>query len=449
MTKTSSVVLALALLSACSLAVAGVTPEEAAKLKTTLTPLGGERAANKEGTIPAWNGGWTRDVAGPKLGDIPTQLFAQDKPTFQITSKNVSQYADKLSEGAQALLKKYPDTFRLDVYETRRTAAAPEWINENTFKNATRCKSKDAGLTIEGCYGGIPFPIPKEGVEAIWNHQMRIEPESKDFLLKNVAGSADGSWVLASVSETAHQHPYYYRDGSPEKWSGDYRLIRLTNTAPPFKAGESLVIRDSVDVAQERQAWQYLVGQRRVRRAPTVAYDTPDFVTSGANYFDEVLGFMGGVGRFDWKLIGKRELYIPYNNNALLGAKIDEVFGKNHLNPDKVRWELHRVWEVEATVANGKRHAVQKRRYYFDEDTWIIAGVDSYDSQGKLWRTSQILPFVAPAIPAVVMLPSIIYNLQSNSFGAVAMINEGYYRIKPRRQDTWFTGDALAADGAR
>jgi hypothetical protein len=209
------------------------------------------------------------------------------------------------------------------------------------------------------------------------------------------------------------------------------------------------VIRDSIDIGQSRQAWQYLVGQRRVRRAPTVAYDTPDFVSSGANYFDEVMGFMGGVDRYQWKLIGKREMYIPYNNNGLLGAKMSDVFVKHHLNPDKVRWELHRVWEVEASVAPGKRHAVPKRRYFVDEDSWIIALVDGYDAEGKLWRVSQVTPFVAPSIPAVVMLPSIIYNLQANSFGVVALLNEGYYRIKVRKPDTWFTGDALGAEGMR
>jgi hypothetical protein len=147
-------------------------------------------------------------------------------------------------------------------------------------------------------------------------------------------------------NDQSNQYPYYYKDGSPEKWNGEYFLQRFSTIAPPFKAGESLVFRDSIDVKQSRQAWQYLVGQRRVRRAPTVAYDTPDFVASGANYFDEVQGFLGHVDRFEWKLIGKREMYVPYNDNALVTAKVDEAYGAHHLNPDKLRWELHRVWEV-------------------------------------------------------------------------------------------------------
>lgn len=405
----------VALLNGAYTANAEVSADEASKLKKELTPLGAERAGNKDGSIPPWDGGITATVPGPKMGDIPTALFQNEKPIAQISAKNMAQFADKLSEGVQAMMKKYPESFRVDVYQTHRTAAAPSWIADNTYKNAVRCKTKDGGLSIEGCYGGIPFPIPKSGVEAIWNHQLRIEPESKDFVFKNYAGSSDGSRALASSNKTNHQHPYYYKGGSAEKWDGDYRLIRMYQTDPPFKAGESLVIRDNVEMDKARQAWQYLVGQRRVRRAPTVAYDTPDFVTSGAVYFDEVMGFMGAVDRFQWKIVGKKELYVPYNNNAFMGVKTDEAFVKYHLNPDKVRWELHRVWIVEATVAPGKRHAVAKRRFYLDEDTWIAVLADGYDAEGKLWRTTQVLPFVDPAIPAVVMLPEIVYNLQANT----------------------------------
>ena len=437
------------ILNSAYTANAEVGIEEANKLKKELTPLGAERAGNKDGSIPQWEGGMTAPVAGPKPGDIPTALFRGETPVTQISVKNMAQFTEKLSDGVQALMKKYPESFRIDVYPSHRTAAAPGWVYDNTHKNAVHCKVKDGGLSIEGCYGGIPFPIPKSGVEVIWNHQLRVEPESKDFVFKNYAGSSDGSRALASSNRTNHQHPYYYKSGSPETWNGDYRLIRMYQTAPPFKAGESLVIRDNVDMQKSRQAWQYLVGQRRVRRAPTVAYDTPDFVTSGSVYFDEVMGFMGSVDRFKWNLIGKKELYIPYNNNAFMGAKTDDVFVKYHLNPDKVRWELHRVWIVEATVASGKRHAVAKRRFYMDEDTWMAVLVDGFDAEGKLWRSTQVLPFVDPAIPAVVMLPEIVYNLQANTFGVVAMINDESYVAKPQKPDTWFTGDALGAEGTR
>ena len=67
---------------AYGLAYAGVTADEAAQLKTTLTPMGAERAGNKEGTIPAWTGGYTTPVPGFKNGGRRGDPFASDKPLF-------------------------------------------------------------------------------------------------------------------------------------------------------------------------------------------------------------------------------------------------------------------------------------------------------------------------------------------------------------------------------
>lgn len=449
MKKTMLCATVVALMTGTTSNFAAVGADEAAKLKTTLTPFGGEKTANKDGSIPAWDGK-TSVAATPKAGDIPTQVFASEKPVVQISAKNMTQYADKLSEGTQALLKKYPDTFRVDVYPTHRTAVAPQYVYDNTFKNATNCKTKAGGYSVEGCFGGIPFPIPKDGAEAIWNYLLRVEAESTEVSFKNIVGTSDGMRTLATQNDQANQYPFYYKDGSVEKWSGEYFLQRFSTVAPPFKAGESLVIRDGVDVATPRQTWQYLVGQRRVRRAPTVAYDTPDFVSSGANYFDEVMGIMGHPDRYQWKLVGKKEMYVPYNANALVTATEDDAFAKRHMNPDKLRWELHRVWEVEATVAAGKRHAVPKRRYYLDEDTWLLTLMDGYDPEGKLWRTTQVFPYVVPAIPAVVIKPVTVFDLQKGTMSMVQSLNGGSFKVLSRRKsENYFTGDAVAADASR
>src|SRR3954454_23477265 len=86
---------------------AAVSPEEANQLKTTLTPLGAEKAGNAEGTIPAWDGGYTKVWEGYKSGAPRPDPFASEKPVFQITAANMGQYADKLSDGAQALLQRF------------------------------------------------------------------------------------------------------------------------------------------------------------------------------------------------------------------------------------------------------------------------------------------------------------------------------------------------------
>lgn len=443
------IVALLVAVAANNAAHGGVSPEEAAKLTSELTPLGGEKAGNKNGSIPAWNGGMTKVPAGAVRGDIPADLFPGEKPVAQITAKNMAQFADKLSDGTKALLAKYPASFRVDVFPTHRTASAPRLVYENTAKNAISCKLKDNGASVEGCFGGIPFPIPKSGSEVIWNYLLRVEPESVAYGFRNIVGSSDGSLTLATRNDNYFQYPYYFKDGSVDKWSGEYFIERFNTTAPPFKAGESLVVRDSIKASEPRQAWQYLVGQRRVRRAPTVGYDTPDFVASGANYFDEVQGFFGPPDRFQWKLIGKQEMYIPANTNNLISAKLDDALGKHHYNPDKLRWELRRVWVVEATVAPGKRHAVPKRRFYFDEDNWLLALMDGYDAEGKLWRTSQVTPFVVPAVPATLVKPVLVFNLQAGTMSGVQILNDETFRVVPRKPDSFFTGDAAAAEAAR
>lgn len=430
-------------------AQAEVSADQAAKLKSTLTPLGGEKAANADGSIPAWNGGYSGGASGPSLGDIPTGIFAGDKPLYQVTAATMGKYANLLSEGTKALLQKYPDSFSLEVYPTKRTAKAPQAVYDATFVNATRCQTVNDGLSLKGCAGGIPFPIPKNGVEAMWNYLLRVEAPSIEYSFKNIVGNSDGSHTLATRNQISFQYPPYYAGQSPDAWSGEYAMLRFNTLEPPFKAGESLVIRDSIDVENPRKAWQYLVGQRRVRRAPTVAYDTPDFVASGANYFDEVQGLFGALDRYQWRLVGKREMLIPYNTNGFLAVSADEAVAAHHLNPKHVRWEKHRVWEVEATVAPGKRHAAPKRTYYLDEDTWLIALMDGYDGDGKLWRTTQMTPYVVPAIPATVVKTATVFNLQAKTMSVIQALNGETFKVAPQKPENYFTGDALAAEGSR
>lgn len=431
---------------------AGVSADEASALKSTLTPFGAEKAGNKAGTIPAWSGGMNKAPADYKLGSARPDPFAGEKAILQVSAATLDQHKDKLSDGTQALLRKHPDSFRLEVYPTHRTASAPQWVYDNTFTNATRAKSTEGGKNIENAYGGIPFPIPKTGAEVMWNHLLRWRGESAESTFRVWVGAANGSRTMAVEAKDDQQFPYYYKDGSVEKFNGLHWLFRQLQTNPPFKAGESMLVHDPVDQAGEgRKAWQYLAGQRRVRRAPTIAFDTPDFVASGQGYFDEVFMFLGSLERYDWKLVGKKEMYVPYNNNRFLLAKTDDIFSGHHFNPEKLRWELHRVWVVEATLAPGKRHAVPKRRYYVDEDTWAVVLADGYDAEGKLWRTQQAVPFVAPEIPAVVSQTFATFNLQAGTWMANNIYNDlsTQFKVVARRPDAYFSPDALAGAGVR
>ncbi len=428
-------------------AKAGVTPDELAKLSNELTPFGAIRAGNKEGTIPAWTGGLTTElVKTPDGQGLPSDQFPNEKPILIIDQKNIAQYADKVSPGEQALIAKYPD-YHLTVYPTHRTFAAPQWVYDNDLKNAANGQLIDNGQSVSGVYGGTPFPIPTNGLELYWDHTLRLTAVSNQYSMDNWTGNSDGSITMTVAAIDNRQHPYYYQEGSAATWNGDYYYGRLFDTGPAFKAGEELLIHDSISPDTPRQAWQYLVGQRRVRRAPTVGYDTPDFESSGANYFDEVFGFWGAPNRYDWKLIGKKEMYIPYNENGFFQVPVKDAMIAHHLNMDKVRWELHRVWVVEATLKSGERHVQPRRVFYFDEDSYAIAMSEGYDASGKLWRTSHMMPLDVSYKGYTFWDSTIIYNLQADTYSCVEFMNGGWYKDMPRRPESFFSSDALASEG--
>ncbi|MBI5444343.1 MAG: DUF1329 domain-containing protein [Deltaproteobacteria bacterium] len=442
--------LALGAVLAGSTARAAVSAQEAEKLKSTLTPLGAEKAGNKEGTIPAWTGGLTTPTPGFKNGGKRPDPFAGEKPLFSITAKNMDQYADKLTDGTKAMLKKYASTYRIDVYPTHRTAAAPQWVYDNTFKNATRAKVN--GQIPVGAYGGIPFPIPQSGLEAMWNHLLRWRPASWHQAFSGYLLTADGKRVLTNSGENDHQMPYYFPDGSPEKFNGDYWLVVAATSGPPIRAGEAIVGRENID-PDKVVTWVYLTGQRRVRKLPNSCCDTPTPFSAGVSSFDEVDVFTGAdtLERFDWKLVGKKEMYIPYNSNRTLAPTTDEVLGAHHLNPDHVRWELHRVWVVEAAIKKGTRHTSPKNVYYLDEDTWNATLADRWDAKGQLWRTLFSLPVAAPDVPVTTNLTWGFHELLSGT-GYVNVLFNGQseqYRTVPRYPDRVFTPDALAGQGVR
>jgi hypothetical protein len=447
-TKTLAALVVLALAGA---AQAAVTADEAAKLKTTLTPMGAERAGSKDGAIPAWDGGYTKVPAGYKSGEVRADPFAGEKPLFSITSKNLAQYADKLTDGEKGLLQKYP-TFRMDIYPTHRSAAAPQWFYDNTFKNATRAKLTGEGFTFEGAYGGVPFPITSNPKEMLLNHLTAwTRGESSTSPSRCFDVTPDGKVTMVSDGTQDLQYPYNYKEGSAASYSGFYNIGRYVQSAPASKAGESILAHFPSAEGKNVGLWQYLVGQRRVRRAPSVSYDTPDSVTSGMGFFDEAFMLFGPYDHHDYKLVGKKEMYVPYNNNRANAAKPEDLFKPQFLNPDLVRWELHRVWVIDATLAPGKRHVVAHRRFYLDEDTWQILLTDGWDAQGQLWRLTYTLTELAPDVPSVVgNMAWGNYNLQTGGYYLNAATNgTKQFAAVPRRAETFFSPEELANVGAR
>ncbi len=388
-------------------AFAKVSAEKAAHLGQDLTPCGAEKAGNADGTIPEWTGGLQKVPAGInfKPGTNHPDPFTKDKPLFKITAENLDKYADKVTPGMQALIKRFPKTLYLLVYQSRRTAAFPDWWIKRTRRNATLIElTKDKlGVINHGVTGGVPFPIPTCAEEVVFNHLLTWQgPGSEgDFHRANVF--PNGNLVRNAGGYVWMMTPWNVENLDAKHWDGIYFDLITKQEEPPRRKGELLLVKDPLNQSKHpRLAWQYLPGQRRVRRAPTVAYDTPNPGSSGEDTYDDAFMFNGALDRFDWKIVGKKEMYIPYNCYKADLVPEKELLFPNHPNPAVIRWELHRVWVIDATLKKGKRHIYGRRMLYIDEDSWSVVLMDMYDRRGKYWRTRYSLMKSRYNLPAVV-----------------------------------------------
>ncbi|MGH7186065.1 MAG: DUF1329 domain-containing protein, partial [Pseudomonadota bacterium] len=333
--------MAAAIAALSTTALAAVSADEAKQLGTTLTPVGAEKAGNKEGTIPEWTGGFTTIPPTYQKGSgIRPDPFATEKPRLVIDAKNVAQHADKLTAGVQELIKRNPTTMRLEVFPTHRTVSFPKRIYDNTIKNATGAKSINDGLGVENALPGIPFPIPKSGNEVMWNHLMRYSGYSYAFKYDNWNVDSAGVATLALTADGWQEYPLNDPKRTEAAKSTDgYWKLKLLYQGPARRAGEGLMGLDYVDpIASPRRAWSYLPGQRRVKLAPDISYDTPNPGSAGVATYDDAFLFNGAQDRYDWKLVGKKEMYVPYNAYKLAyHTKASDIFTPNHLNPDLVR----------------------------------------------------------------------------------------------------------------
>jgi hypothetical protein len=448
--------LTLSLLASAMLAsgaIAAVSESEAAKLGDSLTPIGAEKAGNVAGSIPAWTGGLSTDAAAISTDGFVSDPYPNDKPTFTITAQNFEQYKDNLSPGQIAMLKRYPDTYRLPVFETRRSAALPQPIYEAARKNATQTALVRGGNGLENFNTAIAFPIPKDGLEVAWNHITRYRGGSARRVVAQATPQVNGSYNLVKfVDEVVYTDTL--RDYSPEKHGNVLFYFKQQVTEPSRLAGNVLLVHETLDQVKEpRMAWIYNAGQRRVRRAPQVAYDGPGTAADGLRTSDNLDMFNGAPDRYDWKLVGKKEMYIPYNAYRLDSPKLkyDDIIQAGHINQDLTRYELHRVWEVEATLKSGERHIYAKRHFFIDEDTWQAAVVDHYDGRNTLWRVAEAhsLYFYNVQVPLYSM--ETLYDLVSGRYLVMGMKNEekNPYTYNYEANSNQYTPAALRNSGVR
>lgn len=415
MARSISAALSVLILSGTALqAQAAITAEEAARLGTELTPMGADPNGNAAGTIPAWTGGLTTAPPGFEPGGNYINPFADEKPLYVITAANMAEHEQYLSEGTKALLRQFPETYKVPVYPTHRTAAFPEHVYDDIKRDAQSVQLVDNGDGIINVgTGRTPFPIPKTGVELMWNLGFRYFGDDLVMNYSNFPVQTNGAYTPVRNRQ--------WKAWAPSLFDDEQFGIKVFYEmfSPASVAGLKIVTHEPNNMAETpRQTWTFNPGQRRVLRAPEISYDTPIAGSDGLVTNDATDCFTGGKDRYDWTLIGKQEMIIPYNNYDLNSPTLSasDVIGPKHLNPDHMRYELHRVWVVEANLREGKRNIFSKRRFYLDEDSYSCAGVDMYDGRGELWRVVKATNMQMYDHPVLMMRAEAHYDLQSNRY---------------------------------
>lgn len=431
--------------------LAEVSAEKAGQLGNSLTPVGAEKSGNG-GAIPAWDGGLQDIPAGYKGDGIYVNPFPDEKEKFRIDQSNVDQYADKLSPGQVKMIKKYDDYF-IPVYPTHRTAAYPEEIYEATRENATQTSLIPSGNGMENYAKGFPFPIPQNGLEVIWNHITRYRGGSVTRNVGQVTPTADGAYSVVQFQEELTWRTAL-ADFDPNEDPNVLFYFKQAITGPARLAGNVLLVHETINQVQEpRRAWVYNAGQRRVRRAPQVAYDGPGTAADGMRTSDNLDMYNGAPDRYNWELIGKKEMYIPYNSYELVDPELDydQIIKPGHINQELTRYELHRVWHVRATLKDGERHVYARRDFYIDEDTWQAAVIDHYDGRGELWRVAEAhsMYFYDQKVPWYAI--ETLYDTLSGRYLALGLTNEenNPYEFGTERYSREYTPAALRRAGTR
>lgn len=431
---------------------AEVSTEQAARLGRDLTPLGGEKAGNSDGSIPAWEGGITEPPAGYTRGKHYVDPFAADQPLLTINAGNMGNYADKLSEGHKALLTTYPDTYKMQVYPTRRSASAPQHIYDATREAAVSARLSEDGNGVSGVAMGIPFPIPENGHEVIWNHLLRFRGENIHREYAQVAPTRSGDYTPVQITEDL-AFQYNRRGKSVDNLNNLIALFKQEVTSPARLAGGILLVHETLDQKIEnRKAWLYNPGQRRVRRAPNVAFDNPGTASDGMRTSDQLDMFNGSLERYNWNLVGKKEIYVPYNSYRIHSPelKYKDILMPLHINQDLPRYELHRVWVVDAVLKEGARHLYKRRTFYVDEDSWQVLVVDQYDNRDNLWRVSEGFAMNYYDLPTLWTTLEVHTDLQAGRYLAFGLYNESVpYDFEREMSSEDFTPAALRRDGRR
>lgn len=461
MTPIRNAVMAALLCTTAYAAHAALSPEEAAKLGNELTCMGAEKAGNADGSIPAYSGKWLGvpphvKYEGP--GTFWPDPYADEKPLYVVNAQNLAQHADKLSDGVKALFAKYPETFKLSVYPSHRDFRMPDAICEAAKKNATMAEVVDDGEGLKALTGAPAFPIPKTGLELFWNfNSTSYQPWTEQAVQQQAVVYPNGNLAWGEVDFRClapRNEPNVRRmtDDPSKPYGGVNSWCFVKTLLPERNKGEVIVASDYFNYKKNpRDAYQYNPGTRRVRQLPSFGYDMPQG-PGGFRTVDDDHLFNGSPERYEWKIVGKREMLIPWNSYRMHQPSVTTkvlLRNKGHIDTDAMRFELHRVWVLEGSLKPGFRHQYAKRTIYIDEDTWVGVMADEYDARGQLWRVALTNWLYAYEVQGMYYGIAAHHDLTSEAYLVDRMINERGAPVlnKGNLTPDMFTPDAAARAG--
>jgi len=419
------------LLISPSLATAAVTTLESQKLGTLLTPMGAEKSGNKDRTIP----GWTGKLTGFRFGEhnwhtgMPTpDIYKHENSIYTVTAQNLKKHSAFISDGIKALFIKYPETFFMPVYPSHRDGRFSSKVEKRTAWNATHTLLSKDGNNILNYTGGAPFPIPKNGTEVIWNARITHPNSTIIGFLDDVAVYSNGKRHLSRqkfIAEFPYANPENIIGETERQIGNNAGLLKVTVFQPEVDKGRTTVVHETVNPKKSnRKSWIYSTERRHVRRSPNFGYNLP-YGPGGLITADDILGFNGEIDRYNWALLGKKEMLIPYHNYHFDETQKNyfPILMEHHANPEFMRYEKHRVWIVEANLKKQYRHSYSKRRFYIDEDSWQIVLLESYDQNGELWKVGILNTIYDFSVQGYIARAQFFHDLKQNAYLAARLVN--------------------------
>ena len=383
-----------------------------ASAQSQLTPVGAEAAASADGAIPTYTDGLRAFSArrSQNRGERLNHPYAADAPLFAIDQTSMDNHAALLSAGHKQLLSTH-DSYRIAVYPTRRSVSFPQEIEQASLGNEASARLVNAD-EIEGVTSGVPFRRPKTGVEVIWNHRLRYRGQAHDWVFHRGVRHESGDLELNQARWMFQAH--YNRLAASRQSARDdmiYQALLFLEPAEEYPRFQIVAHESLSPGVARRKLWGNISPRSKTTLIPG-DNDALGIFSRKIRFGDMFDVFSGITDAYVYKLIGKREMIVPYNAFAFLvdvGLLPEDVLTPDHLNPDFARYERHRVWVVEASLREGKGHTFDRRVFYVDEDSWAILMVDCY-TDGNLVRFQE--GHLLPVYPteSVAYAPHVVYQ---------------------------------------